>query len=84
MSRKKKKLRIYVCFFFYLQVVGNGHNTLIFDIINTKTSSSSSASSSPSSSSSLNVPFHTSLFVCVAGENSLRDTYSYYIKNTFK
>lgn len=57
---------------FSFQVVGNEHNTLIFDI------------KSPTSHQQSTKLQHTSLFVCIAGDASQKERLEFHVQETFR
>lgn len=53
------------------QVVGNEHNTLIFDIKSPRANHQTE-------------PLHISLFVCIAGDGAQREKFEFYVQETFR
>jgi len=83
-----------VCFL-HIQVVGNKHNTLIFDIKHPKTSKLQAQQSSSKTINKIDSNHQqqqqqqhqeqqTALFVCIAGDNAMRSRYEFHVNETFR
>jgi hypothetical protein len=65
-----KFLFFFLSIYFFLQVVGKEHNTLIFDV------------KGPNSHQS--TKHYNALFVCIAGDSSHRAKFEFYVQHTFR